>query len=130
MDTVFIRSGKVICLTGKPITSGTQGALPPAGTITYQGVTTTGQLSAHYKDSPWSTFQATVTGTGAVSATVSILGSNDGINWVATALGTITLSGTTSASDGFTTVAPWKFVCANVTALSGTGATVVVLMGV
>jgi len=82
------------------------------------------------KESPWSSFQAIVVGTGAVGATVSIYGSNDGTNFCATALGTITLSGTTSATDGFVTVAPWKFVKVSVSAISGTGATVNVNMGV
>ncbi len=93
--------------------------------------TTTGAGSAHFKDSPHATFQATVTGTGAVTATVDIEVSNDGTNWADTAAGTITLSGTTTHSDGFTTTnAPWKYVRANVTAISGTGASVDVVMGV
>jgi len=94
------------------------------------GVTTTATGNAIYKDSPKSTFQATVQGTGAVSATVVIDVSNDGVNWVSTVMGTITLSGTTSSSDGFTSDAPWKYVRARVTAISGTGATVQVYMGV
>ena len=57
------------------------------------------------------------------------------VNWASTALGTITLSGTTSAtaptlSDGFTTVAPWRYVRAVVSGISGTGATVQVICGV
>lgn len=83
-----------------------------------------------YKDSPNTTFQAIIIGTGAVTATVVIDASNDGVNWVSTVLGTITLSGTNSASDGFTTNAPWKYVRARVTALTGTGSTVQVYMGV
>lgn len=56
-------------------------------------------------------------------------------NWASTAMGTITLSGTTSAtapslSDGFTSIATWKFVRAVVSNVTGTGATVNVLMGV
>jgi len=91
-------------------------------------VDTTG--AAIYKDSPWSTFQATIVGTGAVSGTIVIQGSNDGTNWCATPLGTITLSGTTSATDGFTSQAPWKYVRAVLSSLSGTGATAQVLLGV
>ena len=45
-------------------------------------------------------------------------------------MGTITLSGTTTATDGFTTIAPWRWVRVNVTAISGTGATVQTIMGV
>lgn len=51
-------------------------------------------------------------------------------NWCTTAMGTITLSGTTINADGFTTAAPWRYVRANITAISGTGAAVNVLMGV
>ena len=94
------------------------------------GATSTGAGNAHFKDSPYASFQATVSGTGAVTATVDIEVSNDGTNWCDTAAGTITLSGTTSATDGFTTTSPWKYVRANVTAISGTGATVSVKMGV
>ena len=95
------------------------------------GVTTTGAGSWLYKDSPNATFQGTVVGTGAVTATITIEVSNDALYTVSTVAGTITLSGTTSHSDGFVTSnAPWKYVRANVTAISGTGATVTVTMGV
>ncbi len=92
--------------------------------------TTTGAGNTHFNDSPYATFQATVTGTGAVTATVEIEVSNDGTNWCDTAAGTISLSGTTTHTDGFTTTSPWKYVRANVTAISGTGASVDVVMGV
>ena len=111
-NNVWVKSGKVMDL------------LPS------EGVTTTTTGDGRYKDSPFTTFQAIVTGTGAVSATVVIDCSNDGTNWCTTPLGTITLSGTTSNADGFTTAAPWKYARARVTAISGTGATVTVTMGV
>lgn len=79
-------------------------------------------------DTPVSqTFQATVTGTGAVSATVVIEGSNDGVGFIP--IGTISLTDTTTDTDGFAYAGPWQFVRANVTALAGTGATVTVLQG-
>lgn len=100
-------------------------------TLLGSGVTSTGAGSWVYKDSPDSAFQATVVGTGAVTATVTIEVSNDGVYTVETVAGTITLSGTTSNSDGFVMQnAPWKYVRANVTAISGTGATVTVTMSV
>jgi hypothetical protein len=74
------------------------------------------------------TFQATVAGTGAVTATVLVEITNDGTNWLT--LGTITLSGTTSDSDGFAADAPWAQVRGNVSAVSGTGAAVTLIMGV
>ena len=51
-------------------------------------------------------------------------------NWCATAMGTITLTGTNSNSDGFVTSAPWRYVRGNVTAITGTSAVVTILMGV
>ena len=86
--------------------------------------------TAKYKDCPQASFQGTVIGTGAVTATIvvdcsdhSSDGTIDGtVYWNATALGTITLSGTTSNADGFDTNATWKFVRARLTAISGTGA--------
>lgn len=94
------------------------------------GVTVTGAGAWLYKDSPNATFQAVVSGTGAVTATVTIEFSNDGINALATLGGTITLSGTTVVSDGFSTASSWKYWRANVTAITGTGATVQVFHGV
>lgn len=52
------------------------------------------------------------------------------IVWAATALGTITLSGTTLVTDGFQTTSSWRFIRAVVTNVTGTGATVRVWMGV
>jgi hypothetical protein len=95
-----------------------------------QNVTTISDGVWQYKDAPKAAIQATVTGTGTVTATVNIEYSNDGVNPCATLGGTITLSGTNSASDGFTSDSPWKWIRANVAAVSGTGATVNSLMSV
>jgi uncharacterized protein with ACT and thioredoxin-like domain len=98
--------------------------------------TTSNQASSPiYKESPYGTFQAIVTGTGAVTATIAVQVSNEadtfnGIksNWIT--MGTITLSGTTTATDGFTTICPWRYVRVSVTNVTGTGATAKVIMGV
>ena len=74
------------------------------------------------------TFQATVSGTGAVSAIVAVEVSNDSVNFLT--LGTITLSGTTVASDGFASFATWTYVRGNLTSISGTSAVVVLSMGI
>jgi len=120
MNTVFIKSGE------QPRYFAWSGVLSR---------TTTGASSPTYKESPWSTFQAIVTGTGTVTATVLIQGSNetdtfigDKANWVT--IDTYTLSGTTTATNGSTSVSTWRYVRANVTAITGTGATVEVIMGV
>lgn len=114
--------------TAVRVTSGKVVNLPVNASATTTTSATTGD--GIYKDSPYTTFQANVVGTGAVTATVVIDCSNDKLYWNTTALGTITLTGTTSAADGFTTTSPWKYVRARVTAISGTGATVNVIMGV
>ena len=91
---------------------------------------------------PAGTYVASITNASTIvlSAAATAVQSNVGIQfynvaWNTTALGTITLSGTTSAtapilSDGFTTTAPWRYCRAVVTNITGTGATVQVLMGV
>lgn len=77
------------------------------------------------------TFHAKVVGTGAVTATVIIQVSNDGLLWVdATNSPHIALSGTGSDSDGFAMEAKWAYVRAYLDAVSGTGAAVTVIMGV
>jgi hypothetical protein len=74
------------------------------------------------------TFQAVgVTTAGAGAATIKIQVSNDDTNWID--LGTITLTlSTTDATDGFASQAAWQHVRANITAISGTGASVTVYM--
>jgi hypothetical protein len=102
-----------------------------AATITLlNAVTTTGAgTSKQFNHSiPYRTCQATVTGTGAVTASVNIEVSNDNVGWILA--GTIALSGTTTATDGFTIQATWLNIRANVTALSGTGAAVTAVVAV
>lgn len=69
--------------------------------------------------------QASVGGSGAVSATVRIWGSNDPL--IGLLLGTITLSGTNADGDGFGSDVPWDYLWPEVTALSGTDAAVRVI---
>lgn len=116
---VWVKSGRTYNLTPD---TGITTAVPTNGTPVY-------------KDSPYASFQGIVTGTGAVTATILIQASNEEATYLGTkanwiTIGTITLSGTTTATDGFTTIAPWRYMRTSVTAISGTGATVEVLMGV
>lgn len=73
-------------------------------------------------------FQAVVNGTGPVAATVVIEASLNGTDYLT--IGTITLSGTNTANDGFAIQAPWEFVRGRLTAISGTGAAVDLFVGV
>jgi len=92
---VFVRSGYVVNLL-PDLTSGT-----PTG-------------DWKYKDAPLSTIQVVATD----AATVVFDVSNDGVNAVATTLGTVTLAA--AGSDGFVCDAPWKYIRARVTANAGT----------
>lgn len=66
-------------------------------------------------------------GTG--SATVAVRGSHDGTVWAT--LGTITLTlGTTTVADAIASGVPYKFVRGDLTAISGTGASVSATVGV
>ena len=67
-----------------------------------------------FKDAPKAAIQVVAT----AAATVVFDVSNDGVNALATTLGTVTLTG--AGSDGFTTDAPWKYIRARVTSNSGT----------
>lgn len=79
--------------------------------------TTTATGGAFSARSSTQTFQATVSGSGSVSATVVIEVKQDrAASWLT--LGTITLAGTTSASDGFACAAQWALYRARVTAIS------------
>lgn len=75
------------------------------------------------------TYQATGTTTaGAGAATILVQGSNDGTNW--DTIGTISLTlATTTSSDGFSSDDRYAFVRGNVSAISGTGASVNLTMG-
>jgi hypothetical protein len=118
-------------LTGTPHGVGTY-LVTNSQTVNSGTITADGSGLPKYKDSAWGTFQSVaVTSAGNVTATVNVYGSNDAVHWCATALGTITLaSGASPESDGFTTVAPWKWVKAVLSNLTGTNAGAYVLMGI
>lgn len=75
------------------------------------------------------TYQANGTTTnGAGAATIQVQGSNDGTSW--DTIGTISLTlSTTNASDSFSSDDRYAVVRGNVTAISGTGASVNLTMG-
>jgi len=68
------------------------------------------------------------TSAGVGSAVVNVEVSNNASNWEVA--GTITLTlGTSSTSDGFAKNAAWRWARGNVTTLSGTGATISLIVG-
>lgn len=109
-----------------PLLVGAQSLTPSK--VMLVDATATGAGPRYESGIPHVSFQAygaTTAATGA--ATVKLEGSNvntPGVNdWVV--LGTVTLTlGTTSTTDGLTIYAPWRWLRVNLTAISGTGATV------
>lgn len=96
-------------------------------TAMLNAVTTTQSGPAVSDNGRAPTFSANVSGTGAVSATIQVQARNTASGvWLT--LGTITLSGTTSAADGFATLARYMEYRAVLSAISGTGAAVTVTM--
>ncbi len=96
-------------------------------TILTGTATATGQPFS-FDDNASGTFQAKgTTSAGAGASVVSIQVSNDTSNWITAGTISLTLA-TTSSSDGFAITAPWAFVRAKIDSISGTGASVTVLM--
>jgi hypothetical protein len=71
-------------------------------------------------------FQAVLTGTGALTAEVHVEVSLNGTDYLSFA--TIDLSGTTSVTDGGVMDGPWNFMRGNLISITGTGATLDLLM--
>lgn len=92
-------------------------------------VTSTGAGTSYPKVNIFTSFQAYgTTSAGSGSADIKIQVSNDDSNWID--LGTISLTlGTTATTDGFASEAPWRYVRGNVDSISGTDASVTLLMG-
>lgn len=73
-------------------------------------------------------FQAILTGTGALTADIRIEGSNNGIHWIE--LMSFAMSGNASVTDGGVTDASWAWVRARIESISGTGASATVIRGI
>lgn len=108
--------------------------------VMLSAVTATGASAKHIMIGPKATFQAfgeTSAGSGAATIKIEVSNeedpsvdtSGDGYaDWIVA--GTITLTlGTTMAVDGFAMDAAWRWCRANLSALSGTDATVTVRKG-
>lgn len=70
---------------------------------------------------PIRTFQATLNGASAISATVEVDGSNDNVNWVPVMTITLPNSTTSAMTDGGPTDQSWGWLRGNVIAISGVG---------
>ena len=111
-----IQVGQLI--TGPGIPAGTTvSAIPTASTITMSAAATA--------SSPTQTSGGPYGSTTNIGTPVVFYNNY----WNQTAIGTITLTGTSPQSDGFVSATSWRFVRAVVTNITGTGATVQVLQG-
>lgn len=79
--------------------------------------------SGTWNDARKGLVQAIITGTGALTATVTVQGSNNGVNW-STIGSALSLSGTTTDTKTQAIDSPWAFVRAVSASLTGTGAAV------
>jgi hypothetical protein len=97
-----------------PLLKGVTTAVPTYGNTITLPDAKSGPYSIHIRES----------GTGAVTATVVVYVSNTNVSTDWLTLGTFSLSGTTTVTDGFAFSARWKYIRAGVTAISGTSATI------
>lgn len=104
--------------TGNPYSSGCGKTLTNTFAAAQTGINLLAQTPAS-KATTW-THSATVTGTGAVSATVLVEGSNDNAAWFT--LCTLSPTGTTSATDAITGISASLHIRHRCTAITGTGA--------
>lgn len=65
-----------------------------------------------------------VTGTGQVTATIDVYGSDENSTVAGVLLGTIALNGNDVVADGFVVNGPWIYMWGDLTEISGTGASV------
>lgn len=95
-----------------------------------QVVSMQNQLVGGYVNPPTQSFLAVVSGTGTVSATVQPQGSNDAVNWVNVGSGMTIASGASPQIGTEVSNVTYQFYRSNVTAISGTSATVTTTMAV
>lgn len=94
------------------------------------GITTTTTSTGLSFDTPATLF-GTVTGTGTVSATICIQGSMDNTNWDPRCIVTLSPNASSPAIDSYTNAySRYAYYRCNVTAISGTGASAKVTIGV
>lgn len=93
-----------------------------------RGATATGASDAIKGKYVFSAMARGQTTAGSGAATINIEVSNDGVNWLVAFTISLTL-GTATTADGQGLVYRWEWVRANVTAISGTGASVDVIAG-
>jgi hypothetical protein len=65
--------------------------------------------------------QVNLAGTGSVSVTATVQVSNDNVNWIAASA--LSVSGTTTATNGATIDAAWAYLRVTLSSITGTGAT-------
>jgi hypothetical protein len=99
-------------------------------TTLLDAVTTNQTSQAHAIKRGRRTLQASIVGTGAVSATVTWYGSNTNAASGGELLDTMLLSGTGSDAAGYDLAAEWPYVYCTLASISGTGAAVTATVGV
>ena len=83
---------------------------------------------SRFGESVYTSFQGVLTGSGTVSATVAIYGSNDNVNFTSDNVATFTLTGSNSTSNGVVIGTAFRWYKAVVTNITGTSASLNVTM--
>lgn len=84
-------------------------------------------LDMYWTNRTYEAYGSTASGSGAATVVIEVRNDNTS-PWITMATISLTL-GVTTTADGFASSAAWKYVRARISALSGTGAAVTVLMG-
>lgn len=111
-------------ITNVPAIDGSNGVATPAINQVVQPLTTSANNPTQSQG-----FEIVVKGSGNVSATATIVGSNDGINWSSTGV-TVAATSATNISTGLSSSqnTPYAYFGAYISAISGTGAKASVTM--
>lgn len=99
-------------------------------TIILSASSVTGKSNTFFIIPNKKTFQATVRGTGNITAVVNILASLSPQIETFFILKTLSLSGVNIDSEGFITDTPWKYFVIDVLSITGTNVNIDVLVGI
>jgi len=124
--SVYTLCQNVLLVQSAPgtVQGGQPGANLPTGSLL---VSLPGGAGSVNVPSTAQTIQAIVQGSGAITATVQPIVSNDGINWIAYGSG-IAITGTAPQTGSYVGTANWKYYSAYLSAVTGTTSGTTVLM--
>ena len=94
------------------------------------GITTVSTQTAVAIPAGPKSIEGYLTGTGAITATINVYGVHTNRNTNGKLIGTLSLSGTTIVADALVSDVPYPYLYSDVTAITGTSATLNVTVGI